>query len=108
MNIRDMEHLKLKAEMAVILLKSMAHKDRLLILCHLVGGEISAGELSRMSSLSQSAFSQHLAILRDEKLVKIRRDAQTIYYSLDDVAVIEVLKTLKQIFCDDLNREDNE
>jgi DNA-binding transcriptional ArsR family regulator len=84
-----------------MLLKSMAHKDRLLILCHLSGGEISAGELARRSLLSQSAFSQHLAILRGEQLVKTRREAQTIYYSLANIEVIEVLTTLKRIFCKD-------
>lgn len=101
MNSRELEKLKLSAESAVILLKTMAHKDRLLILCHLVGGEISAGELASRSLLSQSAFSQHLAILRDEELVKTRRVAQTIYYSLASGEVIEILVTLKRIFCND-------
>ncbi|RTL00843.1 MAG: ArsR family transcriptional regulator [Proteobacteria bacterium] len=101
MNNSELEKLKLSAEAAVVLLKTMAHKDRLLILCHLVSGEISAGELARKSLLSQSAFSQHLAILRDESLVKTRRVSQTIYYSLASAEVIEVLVTLKRIFCDD-------
>lgn len=101
MSNSELEKLKLSAEAAVVLLKTMAHKDRLLILCHLVSGEISAGELARKSLLSQSAFSQHLAILRDESLVKTRRVSQTIYYSLASAEVIEVLVTLKRIFCDD-------
>lgn len=101
MDNSELERLKASAESAVIFLKSMAHKDRLLILCHLSGGEISAGELARRSLLSQSAFSQHLAILREEHLVKTRRESQTIYYSLANGSVIEVLLTLKQIFCKD-------
>ncbi len=99
MNTVELELLKSNAELAVILLKKMAHKDRLLILCHLTVGEISAGELSQRSLLSQSAFSQHLAILRSEKLVKTRKDAQTIYYSLANDSIVEILITLKQIFC---------
>lgn len=95
----ELEALKANAEFAVILLKRMAHRDRLLILCHLTAGEISAGNLSRRSMLSQSAFSQHLAVLRADKLVKTRRDAQMVYYSLSNDDVIEVLATLKQIFC---------
>lgn len=101
MNLDELNRLKASAEVAVMLLKSMAHKDRLLILCHLSGGEISAGELAGRSLLSQSAFSQHLAILRSEQLVKTRREAQTIYYSLANIEVIEVLTTLKRIFCKD-------
>jgi len=99
MQVDELELLKEKAEYAVGLLKKMAHKDRLLILCHLTGGELTAGELSRRSLLSQSAFSQHLAILRNDNLVKTRKVAQTIYYSLADDAVVEVLGVLKRIYC---------
>ncbi|TXJ02429.1 MAG: transcriptional regulator [Neisseriales bacterium] len=99
MNVNELQELQENAGLAVALLKRMAHKDRLLILCHLTTGEITAGELSRRSLLSQSAFSQHLAVLRAEQLVKTRKEAQTIYYSLANDAVIEVLSTLKQIFC---------
>lgn len=90
------------AENAVILLKKMAHIDRLLILCHLSDGEISAGELSRRSHLSQSAFSQHLAILRREQLISTRRESQTIFYSLSNSQVVDVLRVLKQVFCQDI------
>lgn len=99
MQENELSRLKEKAEDAVSLLKKMAHKDRLLILCHLTEGEISAGELARRSLLSQSAFSQHLAILRNDNLVKTRKVAQTIFYSLADDAIIEVLGVLKRIYC---------
>lgn len=90
------------AEDAVLLLKKMAHLDRLLILCHLSDGEISAGELSRRSHLSQSAFSQHLAILRHEQLISTRRESQTIFYSLSSSHVVDILKVLKQIYCQNI------
>lgn len=101
--MNELELLKLKsnAESAVVLLKTMAHRDRLLILCHLSEGEISAGDLARKSLLSQSAFSQHLAILRNEELVTTRRSSQMIYYSLANSDVLNVLMTLKQIFCNE-------
>ena len=99
MSLDELTALKEKAEIAVNLLKKMAHKDRLLILCHLVSGELSAGELSRLSLLSQSAFSQHLAILRNDNLVKTRKVSQTIYYSLADDSVIKVLEVLKHLYC---------
>ena len=99
MDQSELALLQTNVELAVALLKRMAHRDRLLILCHLTSGEISAGDLSRRSLLSQSAFSQHLAVLRADKLVKTRKDAQTVYYSLSNDDVLEVLSTLKQIFC---------
>ncbi len=99
MNKDDLDLLKENSESAARLLKILAHRDRLLILCHLTSGEISAGELAKRSLLSQSAFSQHLAILRNESLVITRKVAQTIYYSLSNDEVLHILATLKQIYC---------
>jgi len=65
------------------LLKAMANEKRLVILCHLLQGEKSVGEMEKLLDLSQSALSQHLARLRVAKIVKTRRSAQTIYYSLN-------------------------
>lgn len=67
---------------ATALLKAMANDNRLRILCLLEGQELSVTELNQRLSLSQSALSQHLAILRREGLVSTRRASQTIYYSL--------------------------
>ncbi|SEK21539.1 ArsR/SmtB family transcription factor [Halomonas daqiaonensis] len=67
---------------ASALLKAMANDNRLRILCLLDGSELSVTELNQRLSLSQSALSQHLAILRRENLVSTRRESQTIYYSL--------------------------
>ena len=75
----------------------MSNQHRLLILCQLLGGGKCVGELERLLGLSQSAMSQHLARLRRDNLVKTRRQAQTIYYSLageEASSVIEALYTL--------------
>lgn len=64
------------------LLKALANQKRLEILCLLMTGEKNVGELEREVDLSQSALSQHLARLRSDGIVKTRRDAQTIFYSL--------------------------
>jgi DNA-binding transcriptional ArsR family regulator len=93
----ELHELVAHAEEAVALLKQMAHKDRLAILCHLTSGELSAGDLARRSLLSQSAFSQHLAVLRAEKMVATRKEAQTIYYSLANSEVVAVLTILQQV-----------
>jgi len=81
------------------LLSAMANPKRLMILCSLVEGEVPVGVLASQVGLSQSALSQHLSKLRAQKLVKTRRDAQTIYYSSTSESVIKVLETLEDIYC---------
>src|SRR5689334_12549273 len=83
-----------RAGEAADLLASMANAKRLLVLCHLVEGERSVGELAAIAALSQSALSQHLAKMRLQGLVKPRREGQTIYYALASPEVRAVLETL--------------
>lgn len=85
------------AEAASELLKAMSNQTRLMILCQLLHGERTAGELDSLTSLSQSALSQHLAVLREHGLVQTRRESQNIYYSIEGEkpkAIIEVLYRL--------------
>lgn len=86
---------------AARLLKTLANEKRLLILCLLVEGERSVGELNARVELSQSALSQHLAVLREEGLVHTRRDAQSIVYSLAEGPAQRVIDTLHSIYCAD-------
>ena len=81
------------------LLSAMANPKRLMILCCLVKGEVAVGALAVRVGLSQSALSQHLSKLRAQKLVKTRRDAQTIYYSCSSPAVLKILESLEDIYC---------
>lgn len=88
-----------KAGEAAALLKALANETRLMVLCTLVGGEHSVSELQDACNLSQSALSQHLARLRDEGLVATRREAQSIYYRLDDPMAASLLATLAALYC---------
>ncbi|MGZ2447654.1 DNA-binding transcriptional ArsR family regulator [Rhizobium ruizarguesonis] len=83
---------------AAALLSAMANPKRLRILCSLVKGEVAVGVLATQVGLSQSALSQHLSKLRAQKLVKTRRDAQTIYYSSTSEPVMKILATLEDIY----------
>lgn len=91
--------LKTNAKIAATMLKAIANESRLLILCNLEGKELSVTELNDHLELSQSALSQHLAVLRKDGLVKTRRESQTIYYSLSDVRASKVIKTLHELYC---------
>ena len=88
-----------KADQAARLLRALSHGARLRVVCELVDGERSAGDLVRASGLSQSALSQHLAKLREEGLVATRRDAQTIFYRIADAKALQVLKILYELYC---------
>jgi DNA-binding transcriptional ArsR family regulator len=81
------------------LLKALSNEHRLMILCKLAIGEWSVGELEEVVGLSQSALSQHLARLRRDNLVKTRREAQTIYYSLAGEEASRVIETVYEVFC---------
>lgn len=89
------------ASRASILLKTMANESRLLILCHLAESEKSVGELEKLLDLNQSALSQHLAVLRRERLVATRRSAQSIFYSLASDEAEELIQTLYRLFCEE-------
>ena len=93
--LSDLEHC---AHAAARMLKLLASEQRLLLLCRLVEGEASVGVLAEHAKLAQSAASQHLAKMRAEGLVATRREAQTIFYRLDDPAAMRVLDTLCDIY----------
>lgn len=87
------------AGVAAALLKTLGHECRLLILCHLLEGEKTVTQLNEKVPLSQSALSQHLARLRHEELVAVRKDAQMVYYSLNSKKVERVIATLYELYC---------
>jgi DNA-binding transcriptional ArsR family regulator len=87
------------ADDAAALLKALAHPARLRVLCRLVEGESSVGELQPLVGLSLSALSQHLAVLREMALVTTRREAQTIHYALAPGPAVGVLGALHDAYC---------
>jgi len=92
--------LERKAAEAAGLLKLLANENRLLILCRLAAaGEMSVGDLADAVDLSQSALSQHLAKMREDGLVATRREAQTVFYRIDDPNAARLLALLKSIYC---------
>ena len=81
------------------LMKVLSNRTRLLILCQLVDGERSVGELARLLDVREAAMSQHLALMRHDGLVATRRDGQTIYYALDRSDVKDLMAFLYTTYC---------
>jgi len=98
MNINPVE-LAPKAAEAESFLKALANRHRLMVLCELHKGELSVTSLQETVGLSQSSLSQHLARLREDNLVKTRRESQTIFYSLANENVSRVIGLLYELFC---------
>lgn len=95
----DTTQMQSAADMASGLLKAMANRHRLLILCQLIDGERSVGELAAFLGVRDSTVSQHLAILRRDDLVDSRRDGQTIFYSIGSAPARDLVEVLYRSFC---------
>ena len=95
----DIDIMEAAADRASDLLKALANRHRLLIICQLLDGERSVGDLAEFLGLRDSTVSQHLALLRKDGLVAARRDAQTIYYSIASEPAREILTTLYRVYC---------
>lgn len=93
------ERMQARAEEAAELLKALSNPQRLRVLCLLIDGEKTVGEINAEIELSQSALSQHLAVLREGGLVQTRREAQNVFYSVADGPVQQVMRTLHDIYC---------
>lgn len=87
------------AASAASLLRALANPHRLQVLCVLIEGDQSVGALNRRVALSQSALSQHLAVLRADRLVRTRRAGQTILYRIEPGPAVQVLRVLHRHFC---------
>jgi len=105
MNIDVMEA---TADSASDLLKALANRHRLLIICQLIDGERSVGDLAEFLGLRDSTVSQHLALLRKDGLVAARRDAQTIYYSIASDPAREILTALYRVYCTPATGKDSQ
>jgi DNA-binding transcriptional ArsR family regulator len=93
------EAMRAHADAATTLLKAVGSRSRLLLLCQLVDGERSVGELAAALGLAQSVVSQHLALLRHDGIVSGQREAQSIRYRIVDARVEVLMATLFDLFC---------
>jgi len=99
LNLIDLTRFQASAQQAARLLKALSNEKRLMILCQLGDQELAVGSLLPLVGLSQSALSQHLALLREEGLVSTRREGQAIFYRVADPNAVKVIATLAEIYC---------
>jgi len=93
-----------QAEDVARLLTVLANQNRLLVVCYLMmNNEMKVGDLVDALHLSQSALSQHLTKLREEGVIKFRRESQTLFYRIADPRVTKLVKTLKKLYCEDFS-----
>ena len=96
----DLEQFEDRAGEVATMLKALASRPRLIVLCRLAEhGEMRVGDLAEAIGLSQSALSQHLARMRAENLVAFRRDGQSLFYSIADPRCEALLATLHRLYC---------
>lgn len=94
-------HMERSATLAEALLKALANRHRLMILCQLVEGERSVGELVTLLGMPWPGVSQHLSLLRKDGLVSTRREGQTIWYAIASDPARQLIATLYRIYCTD-------
>ena len=87
------------ADQASELLKGLANRHRLMIVCQLIEGDRAVGELASFLGVRDSTVSQHLALLRKDGIVAARRDGQTIWYSISSAPAREIVQTLYRVYC---------
>lgn len=87
------------ADHASGLLKALANRHRLIIICQLIEKEHSVGELAALLKLRDSTVSQHLSLLRRDGVVTARRDGQTIWYTIGSAPARELVRTLYRVYC---------
>jgi len=95
----DLEALQASAAQACALLKTLSNPDRLLLLCQMSSGEYSVGELETLSGIRQPTLSQQLTVLREQQLVKTRREGKQIFYSISSKEALAVMQVLYEQFC---------
>ena len=96
------------AAQAELLLSLLANRHRLMVMCHLIDGTKTVGELLERSTVSQSALSQHLAKLREASLVTTRRDGQKIVYSIASSGAQRLIETLCDLYSPKLSTADHQ
>jgi ArsR family transcriptional regulator len=95
----DIVAMRENADKACRMMKTLANRDRLMLLCQLSQGEKRVGELEEDTNIQQPTLSQQLAVLREEGVVSTRRDGKHIYYKISSPIAMSVMGLLYESYC---------
>jgi DNA-binding transcriptional ArsR family regulator len=95
----DIAAMRENADKACRMMKTLANRDRLMLLCQLSQGEKRVGELEAVTNIQQPTLSQQLAVLREEGVVSTRRDGKHIYYKISSPIAMSVMELLYESYC---------
>jgi DNA-binding transcriptional ArsR family regulator len=98
-DITNFAVLRESADVATALMKVLANPDRLILLCQLSHGEKPVGELEVLTGIKQPTLSQQLTVLRENKVVKTRREGKNIYYSVSSKPALAIINVLAEQIC---------
>ncbi len=101
----DVDAMQMRANEATSLLGAMCNEKRLMILCQLIDGERTVNELAELVGAPQPTVSQHLGLLRRERLINVRQEGRTHFYTLAGKEAREIIGTLQSLYCDPTSEE---
>jgi DNA-binding transcriptional ArsR family regulator len=94
------EKMKAQCSEVAAIMKALAHPQRLMLMCHMAEGEKNVSEMLELCDISQSQLSQFLNRMQREKLLKIRKEGNFVFYSISDKKVLKLIQSMQKIFCD--------
>jgi DNA-binding transcriptional ArsR family regulator len=98
-DIDNLTVLRESADLATALMKVLANPDRLMLLCQISQGEKAVGELETLTGIQQPTLSQQLTVLRENQVVKTRREGKNIYYSVSSKPALAIINVLAEQIC---------
>jgi DNA-binding transcriptional ArsR family regulator len=94
------EKMKAQCSEVAAIMKALAHPQRLMLMCHMAEGEKNVSEMLELCDISQSQLSQFLNRMQREKLLKIRKEGNFVFYNISDKKVLKLIQSMQKIFCD--------
>jgi ArsR family transcriptional regulator len=95
----NLDTMKAKCNDVSMIMKALAHPQRLMLMCHLAEGEKNVSELLELCDISQSQLSQFLNRMQRERLLKLRKEGNFAFYSIADKDVLKLIQSMQKIFC---------
>ena len=98
-DINNLKVLRESADIATTFMKVLANPDRLMLLCQISQGEKAVGELETLTGIQQPTLSQQLTVLRNNDIVKTRREGKNIFYSVASKPALAIINVLAEQIC---------